>query len=63
METPGEDAYRISNYVLNFVDGFQRGIDSQFHRSIATCKHFAAYDVEQGRTANDVHPSKQDMGG
>lgn len=61
METPGEDAFRISNYVLNLVDGFQGGIDPQFHRSIATCKHFAGYDVEEGRTSNDVHPTKQDL--
>ncbi|KAJ4165224.1 hypothetical protein LMH87_006865 [Akanthomyces muscarius] len=61
METPGEDAYRIANYVVSLVDGLQGGIGPEFHRVIATCKHFAAYDVESGRTQNDVHPTQQDM--
>lgn len=61
QETPGEDAYRISNYVVSLVDGLQGGIDPDFHRIIATCKHYAAYDVETGRTENDVSPAKRDM--
>lgn len=61
METPGEDPYRISNYVLHLVDAIQGGIEPEYYRSIATCKHFAGYDVEEGRTSNDVYPTKQDM--
>ncbi|KAK5994331.1 putative exo-1,4-beta-xylosidase bxlB [Cladobotryum mycophilum] len=61
METPGEDPHHISEYVLSLVDGLQGGIDPAFYRTLATCKHYAAYDIENGRTNNDIHPSAQDM--
>ncbi|KAJ8508941.1 hypothetical protein ONZ45_g8831 [Pleurotus djamor] len=46
METPGEDPFRISRYVLNLVDGIQGGIDPLRFKVAADCKHFAAYDLE-----------------
>ncbi|PTB38007.1 uncharacterized protein TrAFT101_011886 [Trichoderma asperellum] len=61
METPGEDAFRIQGYVLALISGLQGGINPDFLRIIATCKHFAAYDVENGRTGNNLNPTQQDM--
>ncbi|KAM0451191.1 hypothetical protein ACHAPV_010107 [Trichoderma viride] len=61
METPGEDAFRIQGYVLALISGLQGGINPDFFRIIATCKHFAAYDVENGRTGNNLNPTQQDM--
>ncbi|KAJ8514475.1 hypothetical protein ONZ45_g7995 [Pleurotus djamor] len=46
METPGEDPFHISRYVLNLVDGLQGGIDPPRFKVVADCKHFAAYDLE-----------------
>lgn len=61
METPGEDVYHIQNYVYSLVTGLQGGVDPDFKRIISTCKHFAAYDIENGRTGNDLNPTSQDM--
>lgn len=61
METPGEDAFRIQGYVLALINGLQGGINPEFFRIIATCKHFAAYDIEDGRTGNNLNPTQQDL--
>lgn len=61
METPGEDVFRIQGYVLALISGLQGGINPDFFRIIATCKHFAAYDIENGRTGNNLNPTQQDM--
>ncbi|KAG6015667.1 hypothetical protein E4U43_004976 [Claviceps pusilla] len=60
METPGEDPYRISQYTYNLVTAFE-GDRSDYKRAMATCKHYAAYDVEDGREGNDLRPTAQDM--
>ncbi|KOS21229.1 putative exo-1 [Escovopsis weberi] len=60
QETPGEDPFVGSQYALAMVTGLQ-GQDPDYLRVIATCKHYAAYDVENTRFQNDVHPSMQDM--
>ncbi|KAH7177018.1 glycoside hydrolase superfamily [Dactylonectria macrodidyma] len=60
-ETPGEDSFHIQSYVSKLVPALQ-GPDPLKKQIIATCKHFAAYDIENGRYSNDVHPSQQDMG-
>ncbi|KAK6538495.1 hypothetical protein TWF694_010078 [Orbilia ellipsospora] len=60
QETPGEDALRVSNYVRAFVPGLQ-GPDPDDKMIIATCKHYAAYDVETGRYGNDYNPDQQDL--
>ncbi|KAH7110551.1 glycoside hydrolase superfamily, partial [Dendryphion nanum] len=51
LETPGEDPFRISNYVKYLLKGMEwAGRDSKTSTSrqvIATCKHYAAYDLER----------------
>ncbi|KAI1298555.1 glycoside hydrolase family 3 protein [Xylaria venustula] len=44
-ETPGEDPFRIKGYVKALIDGLQ-GTENTT-KVIATCKHYAAYDLEQ----------------
>ncbi|KAG5950580.1 hypothetical protein E4U53_004816 [Claviceps sorghi] len=61
METPGEDPYRIKKYTYNLVTAFEGDGRSNFKRAMATCKHYAAYDVEDGREGNDLWPTAQDM--
>ncbi|KAJ7695694.1 beta-xylosidase [Mycena rosella] len=46
QETPGEDPFRIAQYVFNLIDGLQGGIDPPQFKIAADCKHFAGYDVE-----------------
>ncbi|KAF8507443.1 glycoside hydrolase family 3 protein [Gautieria morchelliformis] len=66
QETPGEDPFRIAQYVLNLIDGLQGGIDpTPFFKVAADCKHFAAYDLEDWegniRTAFDAIVTTQDL--
>ncbi|KAI0198401.1 glycoside hydrolase family 3 protein [Astrocystis sublimbata] len=44
METPGEDPFRIKGYVKALIEGLQ-GTENTT-KVIATCKHYAAYDLE-----------------
>ncbi len=63
-ETPGEDALRNSRFAAAFVRGMQ-GNSSATYRVIATCKHYAAYDLEDfGSTTRfnfDAKVSLQDL--
>jgi beta-D-xylosidase 4 len=43
-ETPGEDAFRNKKWAEAFIKGMQG--TGPTHRVIATCKHYAAYDLE-----------------
>ncbi|KAI0173592.1 glycoside hydrolase family 3 protein [Hypoxylon sp. FL1284] len=43
-ETPGEDPFRIKGYVKALIEGLQGKEDMT--KVIATCKHYAAYDLE-----------------
>ncbi|KAL1836538.1 hypothetical protein VTJ49DRAFT_5035 [Mycothermus thermophilus] len=43
-ETPGEDAFRNKKWAEAFIRGMQGPGPS--HRVIATCKHYAGYDLE-----------------
>jgi xylan 1,4-beta-xylosidase len=65
QETPGEDTYVIKKYVDNMVTGLQGGRNPSTYKIIATCKHFAAYDMEgwQGhnRYGYDAIVSAQDL--
>lgn len=61
METPGEDVYHIQKYVYSLVTGLQGGVLPDVNRIVATCKHFAAYDVENNRVDNDENPIPQDL--
>ena len=51
LETPGEDPFRISQYVEALLKGMEwAGEDPSTvkHRQVvATCKHYAAYDLER----------------
>ncbi|GAW11810.1 hypothetical protein ANO14919_011620 [Xylariales sp. No.14919] len=44
-ETPGEDPFRIQEYVKALIKGLQGTEDTT--KVIATCKHYAAYDLER----------------
>jgi xylan 1,4-beta-xylosidase len=45
-ETPGEDAFRNGRYAAAFVHGMEGNGWASTKKVIATCKHFAAYDLE-----------------
>jgi beta-D-xylosidase 4 len=46
QETPGEDPYHLSSYVHALIQGLQGDVTDPYRRVIATCKHFAGYDIE-----------------
>lgn len=60
QETPGEDVFHVQSYTRTFVRGLQ-GDDPQDKQVIATCKHYAAYDLETGRHGNNYNPTQQDL--
>ncbi|EED20475.1 conserved hypothetical protein [Talaromyces stipitatus ATCC 10500] len=60
QETPGEDSFVVQSYIRNFIPGLQ-GDDPEDKQVIATCKHYAAYDLETGRYGNDYNPTQQDL--
>lgn len=61
LEVPGEDPFHIQQYVYNLITGLQGGLDPEVPTVIATCKHFAVYDVETGRNSDDLNPTAQDL--
>ena len=65
QETPGEDPYHLSSYVHALIDGLQGGYDPKYKRIVATCKHMAAYDMENWngnfRVQFDAHVDSQDL--
>lgn len=66
QETPGEDPFHISQYVLKLIDGLQGGVDPKpYFKIVADCKHYAAYDLENWegniRTSFDALVSLQDL--
>ncbi|KAI9815949.1 MAG: hypothetical protein M1827_001941 [Pycnora praestabilis] len=46
QETPGEDPFHLSSYVYQLILGLQGGYDPEYKKLVATCKHLAAYDME-----------------
>ncbi|KAI1498905.1 beta-glucosidase [Biscogniauxia marginata] len=46
QETPGEDPFHLSSYVGALIRGLQGGEDPDILKVVATCKHFAGYDLE-----------------
>ncbi|KAI1780193.1 glycoside hydrolase family 3 protein [Hypoxylon cercidicola] len=46
QEVPTEDPYHASSYVAALIKGLQGGEDPDTLKVVATCKHFAAYDIE-----------------
>lgn len=65
METPGEDPFRIQNYVKHLLLGLEGDKSKPFKKVVATCKHYAAYDLENWegvtRYAFNANVSMQDM--
>ena len=65
METPGEDPFRIQNYVKHLLLGLEGDKSQPFKKVVATCKHYAAYDLEDWegvtRYAFNANVSMQDM--
>jgi beta-D-xylosidase 4 len=63
QEVPGEDPVLTSEYVKHFSQGLQHGdvnnvdVDPEHLQIISTCKHFAGYDIETGRSGNNVNIS------
>ncbi|XP_065885422.1 uncharacterized protein [Dysidea avara] len=55
QETPGEDPYLISQYVINFAHGMQENDANKFMKTVVTCKHFAAYDLENWNGTDRFH--------
>lgn len=66
QETPGEDPFHVSSYVNALVTGLQGGLDDlPYKKGVATCKHYAGYDLENGggiqRYAFDAIINSQDL--
>ncbi|GME52302.1 glycoside hydrolase family 3 protein [Neofusicoccum parvum] len=65
QETPGEDSYHVSRYTEAMIDGMQRPRNLTFKKTVATCKHFAGYDLENWgahmRNGFDAKISSQDL--
>ena len=65
QEVPGEDPFHISSYVKALVNGLQGGHDPPIKKLVATCKHFAAYDLENWngitRYGFDAQVTTQDL--
>jgi hypothetical protein len=65
IETPGEDSYHLSSYVQALIKGLQGDSTDPFKRVVATCKHFAGYDIENWngnfRYQFDAQISQQDL--
>lgn len=64
-ETPGEDPYHLASYVHALINGLQGGYNPKYKRIVATCKHFAAYDMETWngnfRYQWDAHVDSQEL--
>ncbi|OCT45338.1 putative exo-1,4-beta-xylosidase bxlB [Cladophialophora carrionii] len=65
QEVPGEDPFHLQSYVKALITGLQGGVDPDVYRVVATCKHFAAYDLENWngirRYDFDAQVSAQDL--
>lgn len=71
QETPGEDPFHLSSYVKALISGLQGDDDDAgsvggtYRKIVATCKHFAGYDVESWdgnyRYQFDASISSQDL--
>ena len=63
LEVPSEDSFHAQSYVRNLIPGLQGGLeDLASKQMIATCKHFAVYDVETDRTGMNYDATQQDLG-
>ncbi|SMR48369.1 unnamed protein product [Zymoseptoria tritici ST99CH_1A5] len=63
LEVPTEDSFHAQRYVASLIPGLQGGLDKTDHKQIiATCKHYAVYDVETNRHGQNYDPTPQDLG-
>lgn len=47
MEVPSEDAFFMSTYVKHLVPAMQGSLHGDpYFKIVATCKHYAGYDLE-----------------
>ena len=46
QEVPGEDPFLTSEYVAHYSRALQEGDDPVYLKTISSCKHFSAYDLE-----------------
>ncbi|KAI0191936.1 glycoside hydrolase superfamily [Astrocystis sublimbata] len=66
QEVPSEDAYHMSQYVMQLIPGLQGGLTADpYYKLAATCKHYAGYDMENWkgnlRYGFDAKISMQDL--
>ncbi|KAK0271129.1 hypothetical protein LTR35_013690 [Friedmanniomyces endolithicus] len=63
LEVPTEDSFHAQSYVANLIPGLQGGLEALDNKQIiATCKHYAVYDVETNRNGQNYDPTEQDLG-
>eukprot|EP01087_Luapelamoeba_hula_P009496 TRINITY_DN2451_c3_g1_i1.p1 TRINITY_DN2451_c3_g1~~TRINITY_DN2451_c3_g1_i1.p1 ORF type:complete len:900 (-),score=115.71 TRINITY_DN2451_c3_g1_i1:76-2727(-) len=55
QEVPGEDVYVQQQYAVHYVRGMQEGIDPRYAKVVATCKHYAAYSLENWHGMDRFH--------
>jgi len=55
QETPGEDPFLSGAYAEAYVRGMQEGEDPRFLKTSATCKHWAAYSLENWEGMDRYH--------
>lgn len=65
QETPGEDPFHLSSYVNALIAGLEGAKSDKYKRVLATCKHYAGYDIEDWngnfRYEFDAKISTQDL--
>ncbi|OQO08204.1 hypothetical protein B0A48_06999 [Cryoendolithus antarcticus] len=63
LEVPTEDSFHAQSYVSQLIPGLQGGLTAGPSKQIiATCKHYAVYDVEELRNSQNYNPTQQDLG-
>ncbi|PNS14667.1 Periplasmic beta-glucosidase [Sphaceloma murrayae] len=60
QETPGEDPFHTQSYLSQVVSALE-GTDPDNKQVLVACKHFAAYDLEDGRYGSNYNPTSQEM--
>jgi beta-glucosidase-like glycosyl hydrolase len=55
QECPGEDPFLSGSYAENYVRGMQEGNDPRYLKTSSTCKHFAAYSLENWEGMDRYH--------
>lgn len=59
-ENFGEDTYLAARLAVNYIKGMQ-GNDPKYLKTVATAKHFACNNVEQGRTSTSSNPDERSL--